>query len=166
MRPELARSLRRGLRVFSAVGVAGFLVTALATLYGFADTLDGDRVRAGMRLGRYDEAARLLDGGARVDEHLADLVRRGAGIEPAERSLEALEQEARRAALQGDYGEARDFVELALIRGRDELADVYAGLTLLEAGATLEEADVERLPERWRGMAPRERSLEAGTEPR
>ena len=99
-RPELGRRLRAKLRLWTRVGVALMCVCLVLEAVGLLGSWGVDRVRANLRLGRYELAAEQLAGVEEPGQDLARLVRRAASLTGRD-DLEAIASAARAALLSG-----------------------------------------------------------------
>lgn len=144
--PAVGRRLRLKLRFFGFAAALLFVCAAGFELIGVVGALDQERVVAELRLGRYEDAAALIERAESVDEDLVRLVQVAAALGPEARSPEALEQAAQQAARRGDLERAADLIELALLRGRTKLSPVAAYLS----ASSERDSELQELPGDWR----------------
>lgn len=126
-RPELGRRLRTKLRLWTRVGIALMFASLALEAAGLFDSWGVDRVRANLRLGRYELAAEQLERIADPSEDLERLVRRAASIAGPD-DLEAIASAARAALLAGAGEDAADWLALGALRGSAELTAVESAL--------------------------------------
>ncbi len=117
--PVVGVKLRLSLARWRKLGFALFAVAATLELAQLARTWNQDWVRADLRLGRYERAAERA-GEPGVDAETAELARLAGTIEPGDREPAALESRALEALEKGELSRARDLLELALLRGRED----------------------------------------------
>jgi len=131
---ELARKLRR----WSRLGFVVLAVVASLQAWQLVRSWHGDKVLAELRLGEYEAAVARAEKGE-LEQRLAELV---AAVRPFARehppvSVEELQRRALESLRAGDLRAALDRVELAILRGCDELEPVF---DVLEARLELAEA--------------------------
>jgi Zn-dependent protease with chaperone function len=148
--PSIGRRLRRKVRLVGAASALLFMGVAGYELRGRIEALGEERVVVDLRLGRYDEARAGLARARTGDVDLAALVDEAAGLASEERSPQKLEEAALHAATRGDLPKSARLVQLALLRGRDDLEPVLAWLEAVERGEAAVSTDA--LPEPWRRL--------------
>jgi hypothetical protein len=123
----------------------GFALLAVAALFQVLDQVrswDQDWLIADLRLGRFEQAARRADS-PRVDQELAALARRATTSPRKSREPKALCGNALTAWMRDDLTAAREWLELARLRGGRNLEPL---IEALEEGGE----GVEGLPMPWR----------------
>lgn len=127
--PGLGQRLRRGLAAWRIVIVLLLIAAVAGELFTLTRSWGADRVRAHLRLGEYESAARLLPALQGDERELAALVERGRGVERGARTAPALEELARESLSRGDARAAAVELRLALLRGADaRLGEVLQAL--------------------------------------
>ena len=122
--------------------LALFAVAALFHAWELAGSWQDDWLRADLRLGRFEAAALRADSSA-VDPELASLARRAVTSSRKSREPKALCANALTAWTRGDRAAAREWLELARLRGGRNLDPLIDALR--EGGG-----GVESLPMTWR----------------
>jgi len=118
--PLVGLRLRQRLGRWRKLGIALFCVALLVEVRALARDWDEDWVVADLRLGRFETAAERAEG-PRVDPELAALARRAVRAPAASRRPQDLWALALSAGFRGDLAEARDWLELARLRGAEGL---------------------------------------------
>ena len=159
--PGVARRLRRDLRRWIAVGMLLFAAGLAFEVHQLTASLGVDRVLVDLRLGRYASAEGRVAAGVELEPDLQRLVERGArlqgargaGAGPGTPTPGELEEAAGRALAADRPEEALELLDLAILRGREELRQVARAIdrALGEEPAAVEELLAE-LGEPW---APR-----------
>lgn len=148
--PRAGRELRGRLRVMAAFGLLLATVVLGLQFASLLADLPEDRVVAELALGRYDEARARLEEVEGADEGLRRRVQRALALSSEGgangASVARLEAAALEAMRAGDDLAASELLELAYLRGADELADAGRALADEAAGRAVE-------PERWRSLA-------------
>lgn len=136
--PRAGDALRRGLRRWSVVGWALAAVLAALEVASLSGSWPEDRVRVALREGDYAGALARADAHELPDE-LELLVRRGAQLADAgDATPGGLEASARAALRAGDVELAIAALDLATLRGRDDLRPVRDAVALAADGRTEE----------------------------
>lgn len=120
--PAVGRRLRKSLRRWTWAGLALLALSASVQVRGLLRELPQDEIRANLRLGHYAAALERTQGDGDVDPETAALVKRAQGLGLAECGVEALEREAHAALRRKDVEAALEWLELARLRGRSDLA--------------------------------------------
>jgi hypothetical protein len=139
--PLVGIRLRLKLARWRKLGFALFAVAAGLEVGELARSWDRDWLVADLRLGRFEAAAERADAGA--DEELATLARRAAAAPEGPRDPRSLCQAALSAWIRGDRAAAREWLELARLRGGRNLEPLIEALQEGSSG-------VEGLPAAWR----------------
>lgn len=148
--PRVGQRLARKLRRWSRSGLALLVVVLTLQVGQLLSTLDEDRVVAALRLGDYEFAVAHAEG-RELEERLGELVEAarpfmGADLGAGADDVDELERRALEALRSGAAGLALDRVELAILRGRDDLEPVFDALKAVGAGA---DPETEGLPRAW-----------------
>ncbi len=122
--------LRRTLRRWSRLGYALAGVLVVLEVVSLTGTWNQDRVMVDLRTGDYRGALARAEGGA-LSEDLEQLVRRGAQLaEDGDPTPDGLAARARAALRAGDAELAIAALDLAALRGRDDLRPVRDAVAL------------------------------------
>lgn len=148
---RVGQRLHRGLKLFRRLGLVLFLVAVLAEGAQLLSSYAEDSFYVDLRLGRYPQAvarARAHDLDPRSEDlaqRVSELLSAGPMPDPAELALRARAELSR-----DDPVAARDYLELAILAGAEEL--LAPALTLdamLEGDSAAAAAALERVPEDW-----------------
>jgi hypothetical protein len=147
--PGVGHRLRRGLRRWTAVGLALFALGLGLDLVVLSRTWTTDRVTVDLKLGRFSAALSRAAADPDLDPELTALVRRAAeggdGVGP-----ETLADRARAALRDGDMDAGTDWISLAVLRGDAELAPLLEALDLASRGELgTARATVDAVGEGW-----------------
>ena len=145
--PRVASRLRAALSRWRIVAFAAFALAGTLELYSLSRSWDDDRVRVELRLGDFDRAAEIAQRDD-VDADLAELARMAAELDEDERGAQALEERAHAALARANLERASRWLELAVFRGRSDLAAVLDEVERRRDGGG--PGELERLPPRWR----------------
>ncbi len=140
--PVVGVRLRLKLARWRKLGFTLFAVAALFQVRDLARSWDEDWLVADLRLGRFEEAARRADS-PRVEAGIAELARRAGAAPKGSRDAKALCKNALMAWIRGDRSAAREWLELAQLRGGRNLEPLIEALQDDGRG-------IEGLPETWR----------------
>ena len=126
--PAVGRRLRALLRRAAVTSAVLLVAAAAVESWKVAADFGAERVRVDLRLGEYARAQERAERLAEDEPDLARLVAR-AGAHRDGAGADAFLAEARAAAERGDEEAARDYVELAVLRGarRAELDALRTG---------------------------------------
>jgi len=116
--PSVGAGLRRVLARVTRLSIALTLALLAVEAWVVADDFPVERVRVDLRMGRYEEAQARLSGLGEDGADLAGAVARALTLGAAP-SVEQLVSAARGARERGDEEAARDFFDLAALRGWD-----------------------------------------------
>lgn len=133
--PVVGLRLRQKLARWRKLGFALFFLAALAEVRALVRDWDQDWIVADLRLGRFELAAERASG-PRIDPDLAGLARLAAQVPSASRTPSDLWALALSAGSRGDLDQARDWLELARLRGAEGLDPLIDELD--RAGSTPE----------------------------
>jgi Zn-dependent protease with chaperone function len=142
--PLIGIRLRLKLARWRNLGFALFAVAALLEVRDQARAWDSDWLVADLRLGRFEEAAARAESGE-IDAEVAALARRAISLPEGSRDVRALAAAAAGAWVRGDATGAREWLELARLRGA---RNVDPWLAALERGG----AALAELPAEWRDL--------------
>jgi len=140
--PLVGVRLKLRLARWRKLGFAIFAVAALFQVWGLVRSWNQDWLVADLRLGRFEEAARRADSSG-IDGEVASLARRAVSSPKKSREPKALCGNALSAWMRGDRAAAREWLELARLRGGRNLEPLIDSLQ--EGGQ-----GVEGLPMPWR----------------
>jgi len=140
--PLVGARLRLKLARWRTLGFTLFAVAALYQVWSQARSWNQDWLVADLRLGRFEDAARLADS-PRVDPEAAALARRALTSPKKSREPKALGGNAMNAWMRGDRQAALEWLKLARLRGGRNLD---ALIDALENGGE----GLEGLPIPWR----------------
>lgn len=124
--PAVGRRLRKSLRLLAWAGGLTFLVASGFQLARMAGTWQLDQLTSDLRLGRYAQAEARLEHVSEPSAQLERIVSCAGELERSGRSsTEAIESAAFEALAAREAQQARDYVELLLLRGEplDEVAE-------------------------------------------
>ncbi len=148
--PQVGTRLRASLRRWSILGVLLFVVAIGFEGKQLWSRFDRDRLIANLRLGRYSQALECAEQGA-VEAELIEVTRLAADVASAnEGQLETtqLEQLARQAFAAGRVAAAINWLDLAILRGRDDLRELSDKLRRLsESGTNSAEPNTAETPQ-------------------
>jgi len=139
--PLVGIRLRLKLARWRKLGFTLFAVAALLQVYDLARAWDRDWLVADLRLGRFEAAAARADAPG-VDEELARLAQRAAGVPAEKRGVRDLGARALDAWKRDNVKAALQWLELARLRGGRQFEPL---IEALEGGATRS----EDLPRYW-----------------
>jgi Zn-dependent protease with chaperone function len=139
--PLVGVRLRLKLARWRKLGFTLFAVAALCQVWDLARAWDEDWLVADLRLGRFEEAAGRADA-PRVDAEVAELARRASAAPEGSRDAKALGKNALMAWMRRDRKAAREWLELARLRGGRNLEPLIEALR--DDGPGL-----ESLPNTW-----------------
>jgi len=137
--PLVGIRLKLKLARWRKLGFALFAVAALFQIRDLARAWDTDWVRADLRLGLFEAAAARAEAPG-VDEELARLAQRAAGVPPEKRGVRDLGASALSAWKRGNVKATLQWLELARLRGGKQFEPL---IDALEEGAT-SSADLPR----------------------
>lgn len=161
--PGVALRLRRVVRRFAVTGSVLLLLALFAQGWALLSTWDSDQLNVDLRLGRYEQASeRIARDGEPVEgmrslvEHALGLVNSGLVGSERELTSERLADFARAALAEDNREFALRYLELATLRGADELIEPVTVLYLLRDGEIDDARELaETLEPGWRAeLAP------------
>lgn len=142
--PLVGLKLKLALGRWRRAGFALFGLAAGLTLIDLGRAWNGDWLVAELRLGAFESAvARAAD--PDVEPGWAALAQLAGGVAPEGRTPEALERRGIEALVRGDVPRAREWFDLAALRGAERLDELLADLRQAEE----EGLGVESLPQHW-----------------
>lgn len=142
--PLVGLRLKLTLARWRRIGFALFGLAAGVTLIDLGRAWNQDWLVADLRLGAFERAAeRVARSG--VEPEWAKLALLAREVGPEERTPEALERRGLRTLVRGDVSRAREWFELAVLRGARTMDEVVARLRDAEERGT----GVAGLPQDW-----------------
>jgi Zn-dependent protease with chaperone function len=142
--PLVGLRLKLKLARWRRLGFALFGLAALVTLVDLGRAWNQDWLVADLRLGNFERAAER-GGAAEVEPEWASLAALAGGVAPEERTWQALERRALQTLVRGDLPRAREWFELAALRGAEKLDEVLTVLREAEESGL----GIEDLPQEW-----------------
>jgi hypothetical protein len=149
--PKIGETLRRGLRRWTGFGIVLLVAASAFQAWALARSFPEDRLRADLRLGHYASArarAATIEG---LDPRLVDLTARASSLGQDAPPIHDLEKEARVAMSHGQIQVALAWLDLASLRGSEDLDAVASALrALAQKDCDPSRALESRLFEAWR----------------
>jgi Zn-dependent protease with chaperone function len=143
--PLVGLRLKLTLARWRRIGFALFGLAACFTLVDLGRAWNQDWLVADLRLGAFERAAERAEEEG-VEPEWAKLARLAVEVGPEERTPQALERRGSRALIHGDVPRAREWYELAVLRGSRTLDEEVATLRDAEERG----AGIDGLPQEWR----------------